>query len=309
MTGTQVSIDMGQLVERVTADVGLRFSEPRRGQITSAVRRVMAAHQVGADSLLQRLNWDEDLVRDIVSALAVGETHFFRGAEQLAFIRDQILPEIRRKRSGTPIRICSIGCSTGEEPYSLAILCAEAGLSGEVRITGVDVRRNALARARLGEYDAWSLRNLAPAIRQRYFTSSGRGFRLRRSLAAQVRFHLLDVAMQDVAWPDAQDGYDLVLCRNVLVYYEQASVSRIGRHLFECLSEGGWLITAPVDPLLSRIAPFATTTTEAGIAYRRLPTLEPMSRPGTGATHEAKPETTRSVGSKGCGFLPGEAST
>ncbi|HLP69763.1 MAG TPA: protein-glutamate O-methyltransferase CheR, partial [Rhizobium sp.] len=308
VTGTEVSIDIGQLAERVAADVGLRFSEPRRGQITSAVRRVMAAHQIGADSLLQRLNWDQDLVRDLVSALAVGETHFFRDAQQFAFIRDRILPEIRGNRSGTPIRICSIGCSTGEEPYSLAILCTEAGLSEAVRITGVDIRRNALARARLGEYDAWSLRNLDPAVTERYFRSSGRRVRLKRSLTAQVRFRLLDVAAENVTWPDARDGYDLVLCRNVLVYYHKKAVNRIGRNLFECLSEGGWLITAPLDPLLSRIAPFASTTTDAGIVYRRLPTTEPKKRQEAGVMPAAKPKIIRSAGSKGYGVLSGEAS-
>jgi len=309
VTGTQVSTDMGRLAESVAAGLGMRFSEPGQGRFTSAVRRVMVAHRVRTDRLLQQLTWDEDLVRDLVSAVAVGETCFFRGAEQFAFIRDEIIPEIRERRAGSPIRICSIGCSTGEEPYSLAILCAAAGLSDEVQITGFDIRRKALARARDGEYDSWSLRRLPPAFRQRYFIPTGRRFRLRRSIATQVGFHLLDVAAQDVASPDVQGGYDLVLCRNLLVYYEQTSVNRIGRHLFECLSQGGWLITAPVDPLIPKVAPFVTMTTETGVVYRRAATAEPPWSLKTDAAPDIKPEGTQQRRSDHRRKLPGEIST
>lgn len=300
---------MGRLAESAAAGLGMRFSEPGQGRFTSALRRVMVAHRVRADRLLQQLTWDEDLVRDLVSAVAVGETYFYRGAEQFAFIRDKIVPEIRERRAGSPIRICSIGCSTGEEPYSLAILCAAAGLSDEVQITGFDIRRKALARARDGEYDSWSLRRLPPALRQRYFIPTGRRFRLRRSIATQVGFHLLDVAAQEVTWPDAQDGYDLVLCRNVLVYYEQASVNRIGRHLFECLSQGGWLITAPVDPLIPKVAPFLTMTTEAGVVYRRAATAEPPSSLNTDAAPDVKPNGTQPRRSNDRRKPPGGIST
>lgn len=305
----QVSTDMGRLAESVAAGLGMRFSEPGQGRFTSAVRRVMAAHRVRADRLLQQLTWDEDLVRDLVSAVAVGETYFFRGAEQFAFIRDEIIPEIRERCAGRRIRICSIGCSTGEEPYSLAILCAAAGLTDEVEITGFDIRRRALARARDGEYDSWSLRRLTPDFRQRCFTPSGRRFRLRHTIAAQVRFRLLDVSAQDVAWPDVQGGYDLVLCRNVLVYYDQTSVSRIGRHLFECLSEGGWLITAPVDPLVSRVASFATMTTDTGVVYRRPVAAGPAASPRMGAAPDIRPKGTQPWRPDDCRLLHREGST
>ncbi len=310
MIRTDVSTHMGRLAERIAANIGLRFPEPRQAQFSSAIRRVMSTHRVDADGLLPRLSWDDVLVQDLVSELAIGETHFFRNAGQFAFIRDEILPELRRRSAGGPIHICSIGCSTGEEPYSLAILCAEAGLSNEVQITGFDIRRDALAHARLGQYGAWSLRNVAPDVRQRYFATSGQRFRLTSSIVSQVRFGVLDAATEKATWPIAgREGYDLVLCRNVLVYYKQPAVSRIGRNLFECLSQGGWLITAPVDPLISEIAPFVTTTTETGVVYRRSPDAEQTRTPEMRGASAAKPKAPRRVGLKRC-CLPGrEVST
>lgn len=299
MAETADSVDIEHLAELVAGNIGVRFSEARRGQITSSIGRVMAAHGIDAGNLLQRLSWDQGFIEDITAAMAVGETHFFRGAEQFAFIRDEIIPELCGRRSGArPIRICSVGCSTGEEPYSLALLCEESGISGEVRIAAVDVCREALVQAKQGEYDAWSLRNVAPVVRQRYFTSTRGRFRLNNSIARQVEFGFLNVAARELSWPGSiVADFDLVLCRNVLVHHEPETVRRIASHLLGCLSRGGWLVTAPVDPLLSKVASFEAVTTHMGVVYRRplITRLETMSRrnsdlDGRRAIHKSRPQ-------------------
>lgn len=266
-----------RLVEHVTRKIGLRFSESRRGQIASSIDRVMAKHQIGTCDLIQRLTWDQELIRNVIAAVTVGETSFFRGAEQFALIREEIIPELQARRSSaSAIRICSVGCSTGEEPYSIAMLCEEAGIADKVQITAVDVSREALERAKQGEYDAWSLRNMAPAMRQCYFTVAGRRFRLKNAIARQVEFGLLDIAAEELPEPccPAAD-FDLVLCRNVLVYYEPAIIKRLAGRLFQSLSKGGWLITAPADPLLSKIDAFEAVTTYASAVYRRPEEMQP----------------------------------
>lgn len=262
-----------ELAEQVAGRVGLSFSASRKETVASAIDRVMVRRGIGEGRLLlDRLGSDEDLTEDVISAVTVAETHFFRGPEQFELIRQTILPELLRRRpEGSPLRIWSVGCATGEEPYSLAILCEEEGLLDGVRIDAADISRRALAAAKAGDYGEWALRNTGPRLRQRYFTSCEGRFRLNERLRRQVDFAHLNLGTDALPAPEKRlSDFDLILCRNVLVYLEASAVRRIARQLLGCLSNGGWLLTAPTDPPLWKYAPFETSITPAGIVYRRI---------------------------------------
>lgn len=262
-----------ELAEQVAGRVGLSFSASRKETVASAIDRVMVRRGIGEGRLLlDRLGSDEDLTEDVISAVTVAETHFFRGPEQFELIRQTILPELLRRRpEGSPLRIWSVGCATGEEPYSLAILCEEEGLLDGVRIDAADISRRALAAAKTGDYGEWALRNTGPRLRQRYFTSCEGRFRLNEQLRRQVDFAHLNLGTDALPAPEKRlSEFDLILCRNVLVYLEASAVRRIARQLLGCLSDGGWLLTAPTDPPLWKYAPFETSITPAGIVYRRI---------------------------------------
>jgi chemotaxis protein methyltransferase CheR len=262
-----------ELAEQVAGRVGLSLSASRKEAVATAIERVMVRRCIGEDrSLLDRLGSDENLTDDVISAVTVAETHFFRGPEQFELIRQTIVPELLRRRSdGPPLRFWSLGCATGEEPYSLAILCEEDGLLDDVRIDAADISRRALAAAKTAEYGEWALRNTGPRLRQRYFTSCEGRFRLNERLRRQVDFAHLNLGADALPSPEKRlADFDLILCRNVLVYLEASAVRRIARQLLACLSDGGWLLTAPTDPPLWKYAPFETSITPAGIVYRRM---------------------------------------
>ncbi|QLL66297.1 protein-glutamate O-methyltransferase CheR (plasmid) [Sinorhizobium mexicanum] len=223
-------------------------------------------------SFLDRLSLDEDLTDDAIAAITVGETHFFRGPDQFQLIRQTILPELRRRRSdGSRVRIWSLGCATGEEPYSLAILCDVEGLLEDVRISAADISRRALVTAKAAEYGEWSLRNTDHKLRKRYFTPCEERFRLHERLRRKVEFAHLSLGADELPAPERDlAGFDLILCRNVLVYLDAIAVRRIARQLHACLADGGWLLTAPTDPPLWKCAPFETSLTAAGVVYRRM---------------------------------------
>lgn len=262
-----------ELAEQVAGRVGLSFSASRKEAVASAIDRFMVRRGIGEGrSLLDRLGSDEDLTDDVISAVTVAETHFFRGLEQFELIRQTILPELLRRRpDGSPLRIWSVGCATGEEPYSLAILCEEEGLLDGVRIDAADISRRALAAAKAADYGEWALRNTGPRLRQRYFTSCEGRFRLHERLRRRVDFAHLNLGADTLPSPEKRlADFDLILCRNVLVYLEASAVCRVARQLLACLSEGGWLLTAPTDPPLGKYAPFETSITPAGVVYRRI---------------------------------------
>ncbi|ASY72085.1 chemotaxis protein CheR [Sinorhizobium fredii USDA 205] len=262
-----------KLADEVACRVGIGLPASRKDVVASAIGRVMARRGIDDSSLfLHRLGLDQDLTDDVIAAITVGETHFFRDPDQFQLISQAILPELRLRRpDGSLVRIWSVGCATGEEPYSLAILCDEEGLLQDVRISAADVSRRALATAKAAEYGEWSLRNTDRKLKDRYFTSGEGRFRLNERLRRQVGFAHLNLGAVELPAPErGLADFDLILCRNVLVYLDASTVRRIARQLFACLADGGWLLTAPTDPPLWKYAPFETSITSAGVVYRRM---------------------------------------
>jgi chemotaxis protein methyltransferase CheR len=146
----------------------------------------------------------------------------------------------------------------------------EAGLGNRSRIVGSDISLDALARARSGHYRGWSLRGEGAALARRYLTGEGEVNVIDDSIRRRVTFIRLNLA-QDLS-PSLSSGIrelDLILCRNVLIYFDEATVTAVARRLFDSLAVGGWLLTGATDPPLMEHAPFEVVVGDAGIAYRR----------------------------------------
>lgn len=190
--------------------------------------------------------------------LTVGETYFFRDPEIFAVLEQQLLPDlIRRRREAMTrrIRIWSVGCSSGEEAYSIAMTVA--GLLPDldqwrVSIQATDVNVHALARAREGIYGNWSFRHPLPLASQRWFLTSGTG---RRAVAPRIKslvsFSYLN--LMDDHYPAVETNthaIDLIFCRNVLMYFHPQQVQRVLERIGNCLQAGGWLVLSPVESAL-----------------------------------------------------------
>ncbi|MCJ2013284.1 CheR family methyltransferase [Methylobacterium sp. J-076] len=212
--------------------------------------------------------------------ITIGETFFFRYSEQFAALRTTILPDlVASRRAERRLRIWSAGCSTGAEPYSLAILVRE--ILGEalpdwrVAILGTDISAEAIATARAAEYGRWALRTMPPEERLRYFTHlppkpglrREGGFNLRPEYRGMVRFaqgNLLKVA--EPAGPE--EGYDLILCRNVLIYFDAATVTRVVHGLGRRLRPEGWLLLGHAEPNPTFSAFLDPVSLPGTVAYR-----------------------------------------
>jgi chemotaxis protein methyltransferase CheR len=178
-----------------------------------------------------------------------GESYFFRDQGQFDLLAATILPElIERRARERRLRIWSAGCAAGEEAYSLAMLVDELAprLAGwNVRILGTDIDAEALNKARVGMYGAWSFRALNGARKQRYFREHGGQWQIDARLRDMVTFRKGDLVRD--RFPDPEAGLadlDLILCRNVFIYLDASAVAAITAKFSETLSEGGYLITA-----------------------------------------------------------------
>ncbi len=263
----------------VGARTGLAFQPHSRPNVESQIQRAMA--RVGHSELTsygKLIAADAKALDDLVIELTVGETYFFREPAQFDFIRQEILPELRRRDCERAIRGWSAGCASGEEAYSLAMLFEQVGLSRHSSILATDISRAALDKARQATYRDWSLRGDGADGARRFLIQTGDTYRVEERICRRVAIEYLNLALD--VYPSVVTGtwgLDLILCRNVLIYFDRQTICSVARRFYDALSPGGWLITASTDPSLDEHAPFETVVTETGVFYRH--TLSPAEQP------------------------------
>jgi chemotaxis protein methyltransferase CheR len=260
------------IAELVRARTGLTFARTRRQQAETGIRQAMA--EGGAsdpDQFCHVVRSDERAFQALVENLTVAETYFFRERDQFQVLRQRILPELARgMRAGERLRLWSAGCASGEEAYSLAILLEQEGLADRACVIATDISRAALTLARKASYGAWSFRDSTPDIAGAYFRRQGNRLALIDRIRRMVEFDLLNLA--EPIYPlrvTGPLGLDVILCRNVLIYFDAETVERVAKQMFDSLKDGGWLITGPSDPPLWNYAPYETVLTAGGVLYRR----------------------------------------
>ena len=287
-------VDQGRLsaygvLSEVLADrTGLTFAPFSRQQIATRIDRAMRRCRAqSAEELLACLGRDPEELDELLLELTVGETYFFRDAQQFDLLRHTILPEIAQAHDG-PLRIWSAGCATGEEPYSLAILLDQLGLGERARILATDICRGRLALAARGQYGSWSFRQMDQSVVRRYFTRTGGVSTLDPRIRERVAFqpHNLAAAEHDPL-PSIAPA-DLVVCRNVLIYLRPEAVRLVARRLLAALRPGGWLVLGASDPFVGDDVPCEVITTDAGLVYRA-PHTAPQAAPRTAARPAPRP--------------------
>jgi chemotaxis protein methyltransferase CheR len=259
---------IAQLIEEQT---GLAWSAGRLDGAESGMRRAMERARVKSIAQYAQLIRTDAVARDeLIAELTIGETYFFRDPAQFALIRERIMPDLEMHAANRPLRIWSAGCASGEEAYSLGIVLLEHGLGGKATVLGTDIARHRLAAARQGRYSNWSLRGVAPSTTARYFRTEGRTYHLAERVRQMAEFRYLNLAEDH--YPSLASGVyamDLVLCRNVLIYFDRATVARVARRLLASLADPGWLLLGAADPPIAEYVDCEVHVTDAGIVYRR----------------------------------------
>jgi chemotaxis protein methyltransferase CheR len=207
-------------------------------------------HATGAASLssyfaglLRGESGEQELLR-LIAEVTVNETYFFRDAPQLNCFARELLPAYLKARGdpSRPVRVWSAGCSTGDEPYSLAILLSEhlpRDLGWRYELEANDINPQVLSRARAGLYSARAVRSVPDAWRAQYFQLRPDGWQLDPRVAETVRFE--ESSLIDPCAMGKRRGYDFVFCRNVLIYFDDADRRRVIDFLYQALLPGGYL--------------------------------------------------------------------
>jgi chemotaxis protein methyltransferase CheR len=250
---TVTDAEYGELRDYLSSRTGLNLTGGRGEDLRDVVSERIAKRHRGCDfpsyfsDLLAAGDEDGEL-QYLVGRLTVGETHFFRNRPHFEALQQYILPELIRRRRGKTqhLRIWSAGCSTGEEPYSLAMLLLRMLpdlAEWAVSILATDISEEALAAARKGHYRDWSFREVEEFYQRRFFTPEDKGWQIGPEVREMVTFRHLNLA--DDLFPTLvtqTDNLDLIICRNVMIYFNVDLSLEITKRFYRCLGRGGHMI-------------------------------------------------------------------
>jgi chemotaxis protein methyltransferase CheR len=235
--------------------LGLHFDDAKLEDVAATLRERLSATGRDVAGYLRLLRDPEGRAeaRVLAELLTVSETYFFRNSEQFRALAEVAIPErLRSRPAGAPLRILSAGCSSGEEPYTLAIVMRESFpepfQAGRVRIAAVDANPVRLARAIAGRYGAWSLRETPEAMRDRWFRPSGSDFVLDERIRRAVTFEERNLLDEDPAfW--AEGAHDVVFFRNVGMYFSPEAMRAVTARIARALAPGGFLFLGHAETL------------------------------------------------------------
>ncbi|WP_433718377.1 CheR family methyltransferase [Actinoplanes sp. CA-051413] len=254
--------------------LGWTFDDNDTSQLAEVLGKRSETHGLSRSRYLGRLareDWDDELTT-LAEDLTINETYFYRHGEQFRVLAEVALPErIEARSTQRVLRMLSVGCSSGEEAYTMAIVARETqpGPDWIISVQGLDANPAVLHRARTGRYSAWSLRETPDAVRQRYFHANDGDFELDAGIRSAVRFQQYNVATDDeVLW--RPDQYDVVFCRNLLMYLTPQVQESLIQRMTRALSPGGYLFLGHTDSLGSRPDGLEPQHTHHTFYYRRL---------------------------------------
>ena len=279
--------EVNRFCELIHGRSGLHFPPSRLADLEHVIADTLASTGMRDFEALFTLLTDgtsgEPILQEMISDLTVGETYFFRNQPQFHALEHHILPELIARRRGTRhLRIWSAGCASGEEPYSLAILLERLLpdlADWSIHLLATDINPTVLAKAQRGRYGEWSFRHVPTEIKETYFLPHATELEIRPRLRGRVTFARLNLA--EDAFPSFLThtcDMDLILCRNVLIYFRPETVKRIVDHFYRALSPDGWLIVGHAEPSQVVFAQFAARNFPGTVVYRKEP-LVAQSQP------------------------------
>jgi chemotaxis protein methyltransferase CheR len=271
--------EFAQLRSLLARSAGLVFDEARRDSVAYCIaERLRATGIEDVASYLPRLA-DPAERQQLLDEVTIQETHFFRNPPQIRALRKYVIPELLKHADtrGRRIRIWSAGCSTGEEPYTIAMLLRELlpTMAGwDVKVVATDVSSRALKAARQGRYGERAVQMASPEDLARFFLPTGDGgYEVRPEVRELVQFRHHNLVTETVPF-SADERIDLVLCRNVTIYFSRDTTRALMTRLHTCLRDNGYLFLGHSETLWQvsedfRLVPLGTGDS-AAFVYKRI---------------------------------------
>jgi chemotaxis protein methyltransferase CheR len=255
---------------------GLDFGESSRflleRRLSRRVRELELSSFAAYHYRIRNSSSGSDELPNLIDELTTNETYFFREYSQLRALIDEVFEELqldRGNRGDRPINVWSAGCSSGEEPYSIAMLAREAGMKPgvDIRVYASDISRRMLRKARKGIYREASFRETDPHLREKYFVEKDRLWQISDDLKRDVDF--IHLNLLDKSKLALLRSMDVILCRNVIIYFNIDTKCQVIRTFYEKLRPGGHLLLGHSESLINLSTSFELRHLRRALVYRR----------------------------------------
>lgn len=275
--------DYRRLKDRLIEFTGLAYysdkDEDLAGRISRRFSELGLRDCASYLDLLQDDRKGESELDALIAELTIGETYFFRHREQFDALRSIVLPGILdRNQALRRLHIWSAGCATGAETYSIALLLrqdfADRIAGWDVNILGTDINRQFLSRACEGRFEDWAFRSVSDDFKGRHFRQAGKSWLIAQECKEWVSFQYHNLVRH--VFPSLVNNlsaFDLILCRNVMIYFGPTVVQSIVAHFRECLVEGGWLVVGHAEPSAEIFRDFRVVSAPGTTLYQKEPGL------------------------------------
>ncbi|MFI5295502.1 MAG: CheR family methyltransferase [Thermodesulfovibrionales bacterium] len=267
--------DVFRLIRDIIKDYcGLYFDDGSKYLLEKRLaRRIRNLHLDDFRDYYRFIRYDknsEDELAAIIDLLTVNETYFFREQNQLKAFSEEILEELKEKnRDRRSLRIWSAGCSTGEEPYTIAMLIQERGdfAGWDIEIYGSDINQRVLQAARKGIYRRNSFRTAETRYINKYFTEEDGSYRIADGVKGYVNFSYLNLL--DSFRTRFLGKMDVILCRNVLIYFDGPSRKKVIENFYDRLVDGGYLLLGHAESLINISTAFMLKHFKNDMVYQK----------------------------------------
>jgi chemotaxis protein methyltransferase CheR len=278
---SEPEIEMSEEEFRLIRDVihghcGLFFDGDTKYLLEKRLAKRLPLHQLqGFKDYYHFLKYDrkkDQELSDLMDVLTTNETYFFREAFQLKALTDEILPElkeVKQERGEKTLRIWSAGCSTGEEPYTIAMLVLEMDCfrGWRVEIVGTDISQRVLQQSRKAVYGKSSFRATEERYLKRFFQERDGGFRVNdevRELVTISHLNLFDQIRLALL-----GKMDVILCRNVIIYFDQIAKKKVVETFYRMLHDGGYLLLGHSESLMNISTAFCLKHLKNDMVYQK----------------------------------------
>ncbi|MBF0345521.1 MAG: protein-glutamate O-methyltransferase CheR [Nitrospirae bacterium] len=269
-----------KLSELISLRTGLNFSETKWQDLKRGLERAKGDFGFqDVDTFVKRLlsaQISNQEVEMLASHLTIGETYLFREKSSLEALQNRVLPEIiqERKNGRRCIKIWIAGCSTGEEAYTIAIILKKLFpdiQNWKLTISATDINPESLNKAKAGIYSQWSFRDTPVWVKEQCFTVNQEGRAVvRPEIRDMLSFSLHNLADDNYPSPDNNtEDVDIILCRNVLMYFSTETSIKVAKRFYRALVNGGWLIVSQTELSNILFAEFERVEFPGAILYRK----------------------------------------
>lgn len=275
MTTHSISTEEYTAFQKFLEDAaGIVLGENKHYLVTSRLGRLMVERDIKSlGDLMNLLTRDTRLRERVIDAMTTNETSWFRDAHPFEVFKGHILPELAKKATG-PVRVWSAACSSGQEPYSLSMCVQEyqtihpGSLRADVEIIATDISPTVLEEAKAGVYDDIALgRGLTAERRARFFQKNGSHLEVRKEIKARVNFRSINLS-QNYA---ALGKFNVILCRNVLIYFSTEMKRDVLQRMANILVPGGFLVLGGSESMASYCDAFQMVRVANGVIYQVKP--------------------------------------